>query len=325
MNMAENNAYPGNDKTINPEGPQAMAGQGGATSPNPYLGNTPAQSAAAGRPRKDRHKMDKLYRLARGWVVVLVLALLALAMTALCAITKSTLYTNLTPYVAVYDVAFGVVVALHILLNLGRIPDWGFILGPAVGSVVLGAVVLAFSKTAPSYFTFIVAYSLLADGLVIMSHAFTIKGLVIRCWIPAMVAGLASLVPPILLIFYPYHGWLTVLTWSLIGFAVTAAALAVDALCWLLTQKREKKITARLTAIQRPAAPAASASATAPASVISAASASATAPASAAPAASAPGTASVTPVASASGTASAIPAGPAHKVTMVKGGKAGEE
>ncbi|MDO4288997.1 MAG: hypothetical protein Q4C55_07395 [Eubacterium sp.] len=179
-----------------------------------------------------------------GWWIILIAFIFAAACAGLTMITKERLYANLAPYMAICFIALGVEVLIHTLINIGRLPGWGFNLLPVLLCLFFGILLLAVDAMESDILAFYVGYGLLGGCLALISYAFSMKNLAGHYWIPVLVIGLLAALDALVLLFYPLHSYRTLLFWTQLGFVLLALGFLTAVIALALQQRAIKKIRA---------------------------------------------------------------------------------
>ena len=181
-----------------------------------------------------------------GWWIMLIALLFTAACTGLAMITKNELYVNLSPYMAICFIAFGIECLIHTLINIGRLPGWGFNLLPALLCIFFGVMMMIFEAMEDRILAFYVGYGLLSAGLMLISYAFSIKQINGFYWIPVMIVGSVTEVPACMLLFYPIHQTFSILGWTQTGFVLLSVGTLVLAVVMFLQQRAIQKNSRRV-------------------------------------------------------------------------------
>ena len=191
--------------------------------------------------RQERKKRTVSEKRPCGWWIILLAFLFAAATTGLALITKEAFYVNLAPYMAICFIALGAEVLIHTLVNIGRLPGWGFNLLPVLFCVGFGVLLLVFDAMEAKVLAFYVGYGLLGGSLAMVSYAFAMKNLRGHYWIFVLITGVLSALGALALLFYPLHGWGSVLFWTKLGFGLLTVGLLVTVIALALQQRALKK------------------------------------------------------------------------------------
>lgn len=204
--------------------------------------------------KKERIREHKHYLYVRGWLLVALLFVLSAVATVLTFITIEDLYTNLSPFLGAYFGLFAVVALLHVLINVNRLPYWGFTIFPILMIGVIGVILLAFVQQVQNLFYLYVIIGIWAVAMLAFVHSMLLKGLMPMGWLFLMVPSIIVVAISVVLSFYPFvlsygdaigiiYDAVSAVTPLMITrglFIAISVLMLIDTFLWFIVKVREK-------------------------------------------------------------------------------------
>ena len=204
--------------------------------------------------KKERIREHKHYLYVRGWLLVALLFVLSAVATVLTFITIEDLYTNLSPFLGAYFSLFAVVALLHVLINVNRLPYWGFTIFPILIIGVIGVILLAFVQQVQNLFYLYVVIGIWAVAMLAFVHSMLLKGLMPMGWLFLMVPSIIVVAISVVLSFYPFvlsygdaigiiYDAVSAVTPLMITrglFIAISVLMLIDTFLWFIVKVREK-------------------------------------------------------------------------------------
>ena len=204
--------------------------------------------------KKEKIRKHKPYQHVRGWLLVGLMFLLSVGATILTFITIERLYTNLSPYLGAFFGLFAVVAVLHVLINVNRLPYWGFTVFPILVIGAIGVVLLAFDQYVDNIFYMYVIIGIWGVAMLAFVHSMLLKGLMPKGWFFLMVPSIIVVAASVIFSFYPFvlsygesigiiYDAVSAITPLMItrGFFIAISiVMFIDVLIWFIVKVQEK-------------------------------------------------------------------------------------
>ena len=204
--------------------------------------------------KKEKIRKHKPYQHVRGWLLVALMFLLSVGATVLTFITIERLYTNLSPYLGVFFGLFAVIAVLHVLINVNRLPYWGFTVFPILVIGAIGVILLAFNQYIDNIFYMYVIIGIWGVAMLAFVHSMLLKGLMPKGWFFLMVPSIIVVAVSVIFSFYPFvlsygdsigiiYDAVSAVTPLMItrGFFIAISiVMFIDALIWFIVKVQEK-------------------------------------------------------------------------------------
>ncbi len=204
--------------------------------------------------QKEKIRKHKTYLHVRGWLLVALMFVLSVGATVLTFITIERLYINLAPFLGAYFGLFAVVALLHVLINVNRLPYWGFTLFPIVMIALTGVILLAFQQYVDLIFYMYVIIGIWGVAMLAFVHSMLLKGLMPKGWLFLMVPSIIVVAASVIFSFYPFvlsYGDSIGIIYDAVSsvtplmitrgfFIAISIVMFIDALIWFIVKVREK-------------------------------------------------------------------------------------
>ena len=204
--------------------------------------------------KKEKIRKHKPYYYVRGWLLVALMFVLSGGATGLTFITIERLYLNLSPYLGVYFGALAVIALLHVLINVNRLPYWGFTIFPILVSGAIGVILLAFDQYIDNIFYMYVIIGIWSVAMLAFVHSMLLKSLMPKGWFFLMLPSIIVVAAAVICSFYPFvlsYGdaigiiydavsAVTPLMITRVFFIAITVVMFIDAIIWFIVKVQEK-------------------------------------------------------------------------------------